>query len=439
MRTGILVGLLGVAGCGTQTDSGIDFADGSGDGDTSDSMDGSESQSGTQDGTQGDGDGDDDGVPKFDLGSDPDIGQGECGCGSELEFSYIWIANSQQGTVSRVNTKDVTEEGRYLTRPDGAGNPSRTSVSLSGRAVAVANRSGGVVKIWSQADLCDPMKNGQPGLQTSDGKDDVLDWGDDDCVAWYSPFDDSNSQRPIAWIAGEQDLETCEYHDEQLWTARSGQDGVFAHLLNGEDGSEAAKVPTGMNGGMFGQYGGAVDSKGDFWITVNGILGPPNLAVVHHDDLTVEHYEFPDGIAAYGITVDSQDRVWLSANGYGVGVSSFDPATDTWTKGNGGFTSFAGVVETADHRIWTGSQDGTLYWFNGDDATVGQGLLLDSMIKGVSVDMEGFVWAVTGTTAFKVDPDNLQVVGSYDGLDGPYTYSDMTGWALQNAACKPEG
>ena len=31
------------------------------------------------------------------------------------------------------------------------------------------------------------------------------------------------------------------------------------------------------------------------------------------------------------------------------------------------------------------------------------------------------------------------LVGTYSGLSSPYTYSDMTGWALQNAACTPEG
>ena len=36
-------------------------------------------------------------------------------------------------------------------------------------------------------------------------------------------------------------------------------------------------------------------------------------------------------------------------------------------------------------------------------------------------------------------PRLLQIATSYNGLSGPYTYSDMTGWGLQNAACNPEG
>ena len=60
------------------------------------------------------------------------------GSGPLGAVGYIWIANSAEGTVSKIRTETMVEEGRYLTRPDGAGDPSRTSVSLRGN-VAVAN------------------------------------------------------------------------------------------------------------------------------------------------------------------------------------------------------------------------------------------------------------------------------------------------------------
>ncbi|MCA9657315.1 MAG: hypothetical protein KC486_03150, partial [Myxococcales bacterium] len=45
---------------------------------------------------------------KFDLAI-PDGGEtggnpGECGCGLSKEYSYIWIANAEEGTVSKINT-----------------------------------------------------------------------------------------------------------------------------------------------------------------------------------------------------------------------------------------------------------------------------------------------------------------------------------------------
>lgn len=380
-----------------------------------------------------------------------DVGEGgetdsagvDCECGSQLGFSYIWVANSAQGTVSKINTETLVEEGRYITRPDGVGDPSRTSVSLSGRAVAVANRSGGVVKIWSREEYCDGDVNGVPGVQTSTGAADVLPWGQDDCVAWYTAFDGYVSQRPIAWAAGEQDPRTCEYTGEQVWTA--GADAIaHVHLLDGATGEVVASVDdTGMGTGIFGQYGGAVDRDGDFWVVRNGyapgLPNEPDLVEVRRSDLTWTGHKFPEtGVAGYGITVDAQNRVWLACNGFNT-VARFDPPTATWTTGTAGFTTFAGIVEGPDDRVWTGGTTGTLVWFDRETLAVGETLELGEMIKGVSVDLDGNLWAVSMTTAYKIDPQGPALIDTYAGLDGPYTYSDMTGWALQNAACDPAG
>mgnify|MGYP000028157515 CR=1 FL=1 len=55
------------------------------------------------------------GSPKFDVGS-PD-GGADCGdMGDGMTHSYIWIANSAQGTVSKINTQTLVEEGRYAVR-----------------------------------------------------------------------------------------------------------------------------------------------------------------------------------------------------------------------------------------------------------------------------------------------------------------------------------
>jgi len=60
------------------------------------------------------------------------------------------------------------------------------------------------------------------------------------------------------------------------------------------------------------------------------------------------------------------------------------------------------------------------------------GIPLPSYVHGVSVDDQGYVWGVSmGTSAYRVDPES----GTWDtvnGLIGPYTYSDMTGFALDN-------
>ena len=83
------------------------------------------------------------------TGNNPSNGGGGGNGEGELELSYIWIANTQQGTISKIDTQTMLEEGRYQAKPSN-GDPSRTSVNLQGD-VAVANRPGGgnyPVQIW---------------------------------------------------------------------------------------------------------------------------------------------------------------------------------------------------------------------------------------------------------------------------------------------------
>ena len=71
---------------------------------------------------------------------------------------------------------------------------------------------------------------------------------------------------------------------------------------------------------------------------------------------------------------------------------------------------------------------------------VGDPIELPAAAKGIAVDHAGFIWTVPGQVnqAFRIDPET----GDHDVVDGlsqPYTYSDMTGWALHNVACNPAG
>ncbi|MBV1861187.1 MAG: hypothetical protein KUG77_22410 [Nannocystaceae bacterium] len=155
---------------------------------------------------------------KLDVGA-PEGGLGPCGC----ELAYIWIANADEGTVSKVNVRTLEEEGRYITRPDGNGNPSRTSVNLAGD-VAVANRHGGLTKIFAEEGDCLDT-NGMPGIQTSSGSADVLPWGVEECVAWHTEFATTN-QRPVAWIGGSITPGTCDSVDQKVWTVSSENPGL---------------------------------------------------------------------------------------------------------------------------------------------------------------------------------------------------------------------
>jgi hypothetical protein len=395
-----------------------------------------------------------DDAPKFDLG-DYDVGGSEgCECGNQMGFSYIWIANSSEGTVSKINTETLVEEGRYRTRSD-FGDPSRTSVSIDGRAVVVANRNGGVVKVWAEAEFCDPNVNGMAGVQTSSGAADILPWGQDDCVAWFAPFA-YTTQRPVAWHPGTQNRATCEYDNQEVWTSGCAfpQPNIMVHLLDGDTGIVIDETEVGgFPCSGFGAYGGAIDGNGDFWISENAANA--RLARITHDTLDTQVWQAP--IMGYGMTVDSNGRPWIAAH-YGdvstAAAARFDPLTETWALAeNHSVKTWSGMAEDGMGRIWMnyttfdGVAGGGIVPIDRDTLQVGAPVDIAAIsqyppdwMNGISIDMAGNVWSVSPSlnTAFRYDPDTAQL-DTVGGLVFPYTYSDMTGSGIQTNECGPAG
>ncbi len=315
-------------------------------------------------------------------------------------------------------------------------------MALSGRKAALNNRNGGVIAVWATSDLCDENTNGVPGLQTSTGPADVLAWGQDDCVAWYTDFDHT-TQRPIAWVPGALNPVDCTYEDERLWTSgcRTGvHQNVQAHLLDGDTGVVLETVDvTGVPCTSFGGYGGAVDPDGNFWIQEFGTkLGRVDAVTLETQVWTLPHY-------AYGMTVDHYGRPWITNNSSNTGTAMrFDPITETFDVAPVGFDAGqSGIQEDAFGRMWVhdGLNDGVA-WIDVDTMALGgmipYGQTPVGMCKGVSIDLAGNVWSICSEQAFRIDPETQQV-DVMTGLDDAYTYSDMTGWALQNATCDPRG
>ncbi|MFV8752679.1 hypothetical protein ACNOYE_19190 [Nannocystaceae bacterium ST9] len=384
--------------------------------------------------------GSDDGI-KFDSlipdtpGSEGCIGQG----GVDVEFSYIWISNTGEGTLTKLNTETLVEEGRFITRPDHAGRPSRTSVNLSGD-VAVANRDGGISKFAARLEDC-VDGNGMPGIQTSTGKLDVKAWDVEECRLWHLPLaGPSLASRPVAWTAGTQDPGTCEWIDQKLWTSTSllTTPGSLQVLrLDGETGAIEETIPApGVDIGAWGAYGGAVDADDNFWFSTHGSATPPTLSRVNYDDLALSTWPVPDGVSPYGMTFDSEGYAWVA--GYAGGVARFDPASETWDVVP---STGLGMQADGEGRVWVGSYGGMGTGVFAIDVETLQVLdfiaIPASVTKGVSIDFFGYVWVVDmANSAYKVDPET-HLYEVYDGLNEAYTYSDMTGAGLKNVAFPP--
>ena len=377
---------------------------------------------------------------KFDLPvSDVNVSC-ESKCGNS-DWSYVWIANSGEHTISKINTRTLQEEGRYITRADQNGNPSRTSVSIDAKAVVVANRSGGITKIWARPEYCTD-KNGNGKIDTSTGKNDLLPFDQEECIAWFTPFEGATTQRPVAWTSGTYNPRTCEYEDQKVWTAASfgvngvgspcdGADGIHVYRLNGDTGAveDQLHLPE-VSCGLLGAYGAAVDTSNNVWYFVFG-----GGVIFRVDYETLEHEVVPKGF--YGITVDTKSRVWLDDG------SRYDPVAKTWAtqigdlQPNGG----SGVAVDLKGRVWHAT-DGGIGWLDSETMMVGGKVTLPQpgLYRGIGVDVDGYIWAVLlgGTVAYRIHPDTFEIA-SYDGLNQPYTYSDMAGGQINNVTCNPQG
>ena len=362
---------------------------------------------------------DSDAAPKFDLPVADFAPACGAGGGEEPDFSYIWIANAAQGTVSKVSTQTLKEQGRYIVRPDSAGSPSRTSVNLSGD-VAVANRNGGVTKVYALTERC-ADGNETPGIQSaSDGQ--FLAWSEEECIAWYTPMT-YVSQRPVAWTQGSFNAGACRWQDQKVWTAGMNVPGTVDIIrLEGDTGAiEAMVTIAGVKADQYGIYGGAVDAAGNFW---GSQLGLGKLVFVDHETLQYKLWDMP--VAGYGMTVDSRGFVWTCAGE----AARFDPMTELWQT-VAGVGESGGCMEDGRGTLYQATPGGVVA-IDALTLEVKQTFALPQHVHGISVDFYGYVWGVSkGTDAYRLDVAD----GSFEtftGLVGAYTYSDMTGFALSN-------
>ncbi len=381
----------------------------------------------------------------------PAAGDGEAGASgvSDLDFTYVWIANSTEGTVSKIDTRTSTEVARYFTSPmEGAGDPSRTAVNPAGD-VAVTSRAGGVVKIAAAIDRCEDL-DGNGEITTSTGPDDVRPWGTDECVRWYADLPGGGSTplnhqgpRPTAWDAG-----TPEDPCSRLWVGwwHQGQNRGYFRRLAGADGAllDEVEVPDWDQSGTsknWGPYGGAVDADGNLWVL--GWQGP--LVRIDGVTLQVDRFDPPAGTQPYGIALDGDGDPWMAGNAGN--VLHFDVATETFSsllvEGSVGGRTLRGLALDRDGSAWIAANEpcGLLRVDMASMTLVDEIDLPGCEVPvGVGVDIDGVVWLPDqiAEVAFRHDPSSGQTT-TVDGLVRPYTYSDMTGAGLDLVVNPPTG
>ena len=284
---------------------------------------------------------------------------------------------------------------------------------------------------------------------------------DDECVLFtvnYSDLDDVG--RSICLDAG------IDTGASNAWV------GTWQHPLGGQTVNRFYKIDgkTGALSGPFDvvaghhSYGCVVDSKRILW------------SVDHYGTLTYLNTVNPtqvgpaltspwSGTSFYGVGIDGNDHIWIGGWDSGrtyrykpVRTSFADLANGTWTgltqpaafdytrgiapdaRGKVWVAVNAGYIWRVDQSITDGLHDlstSTDYW-----PTAGTGVI------GAGVDFEGNVWGISYNndvaSRLDVDPQG-DVVQPPTGQSktvpvgkNPYTYSDFTGYGLQNFT-RPQG
>jgi streptogramin lyase len=389
----------------------------------------------------------DDAADGLDLPNDgPDPAPCGPGGGADVEWSYIWIANTEEGTVSKIDTMTGVEEGRYATGPHHPeGSPSRTSVNQFGDAVVVNRLPGGIAKIAATDAACIDA-NGNGAIETSSGPADVLPWGTDECVLWSteipSPALLDHGPRPVAWEGVEAMVQPdggCTHPEPRVWVAYLEEDlTAKVWRIAGDSGAllDEVEIPWGEDQ----PYGGAVDGDGDFWMVAES-----DEYVVEVDAETLAWTNHPPQADYYGVAMDAEGHVWGGVSSEGA-ISHFDAAAGTFVKvATPGVGRVRGLqVDEARHVWGAGNDPCALVEVDGNtDTLVDDAIALPGCDDpvGVSIDVEGFVWVVDrgANRAYKVDPATHAVVLTVEGLVGPYTYSDMTGHGLKLVTQPPAG
>lgn len=422
--------------------------------------------------------------PEGELVLDPEV--------KDISFGFLWIANTGENTVSKIDIDTGREVARYASvrgsgalgipgvpTPGGydgdAGNcgncPSRTAVDFKGDAF-VANRAfgeqGTVTKFANSSEEC-VDHNGNGIIDTSfdvdaDGMINVQDPGEflgeaDECILWTVPVGGGNGvPRGLAIDAGGPDGEAGNVwvglYNEQRVVQLSGDTG--APITNG--GS-----PVSVSVGGLHPYGCAVDGGGVLWVTGLQDGDETFLAKVNTFSATLmELYAIPDDddgcTMGYGIAIDTDQRIWLG--GWQCrDVKAFDQVSETWYRRDfDDVSNTRGVAPDTAGNVWVAFTDGQVGRLKvADIIAMGQnapvtvfdvpevvGPLMGpvSSTIGVGIDRNGACWAVSRNDdapvgiATRIDAsDNLE---SFPVGRNPYTYSDFTGFGL-GTVVRPDG
>jgi streptogramin lyase len=331
---------------------------------------------------------------------------------------YVWIANSGESTVSKMDTDTGCELGRYRTGPGtgDAEDPSRTTVDLNGDVWVGNRKTDTAVKIA----LNPTDTNGDGTITTSQDTngncliepEEVLPWGEDEAVLFHIEVD-----------AGPRALAVDAQNN--VWIG--GSRGRTMRLYNGETAALIKEIFIGKI-----CYGALVDRNGTLWISNDG-----NDSLTRIDDPAGSHsitYIASGDGTVYGMGIDEEGYIYTSAYNDNK-LRKLDPATNTWLysvsiPGLDNMQS-RGVTVGLDGDVWVAHTIANqITRHNAADGSLKATITINkSGPTGMATAKDGKIWVSNrgSNNVMRIDPATNAVDFTHEGHTGPYNYSDMTG------------
>ncbi len=365
---------------------------------------------------------------------------------SSTTLPFIWVPNSNLGTISKVDTKTGKELGRYRTGPASSNtNPSRTTVDLGGNCWVGNRGTGTVVKVGLYENGQYEDRNGNGTIETSrdlnnDGvisDDETLDWGKDECVLFetiviegeeglYKPgsYTGGYSSRP-----GPRGIAIDSKNN--LWAGTFGNSKNKYYYINGGTGQILKTVDVSSQNHR--AYGAVIDKNGILWSSSlsNSLLkfDPVNNSMKTID---VKH-------TTYGIALDKNNHLFVAGWGNNK-LSRINITTDKveWTVDTGNRTYPKGLTVDDNGDVWVAHyyEDAVVRWSN--DGVKKATIKTGKQPSGVAIDAEGKPWSVNYSDQYlkRINPATNTVDLEKLIRGNHYSYSDMTGIVARSMTTK---
>ena len=386
---------------------------------------------------------------------------------------YIWIANSGEGTESKVDVNTNQEVGRYCTFRGCNGDPSRSTVSLDGDVV-VANRANyytvnaptraSAVKIAGDKSRC-VDRNGNGKIDTFEGAGPIpaaFIWqatqqdSPDECVLWLTDLSKDKNGNAADTLPRAATFDSTVGADGRL--GKYVYIGLFStgEILRLDSSTGAVIKRIQLTGNR--PYGMVTDKDGNLWVRGGQLV---KIDVANNDATT----NYTESNCGYGITADSRGYIYTAFNGCVARFNPADPAKG-WDQFNipvatgVGVYHLRGLALDSKFNLWIADTQNGIYHVDASPQ-FGSGMVFKKLVSprgvgtnfyylGIGIDKNEQPWVVSEGTGnitsapvaasgriYHIDPTTYAPTSVTVGAN-PYTYSDMTGAQLRIAG-KPFG